>query len=189
MILLENEEAGKGKIVTADRDEHIRVSHWPKGWEIERFLLGQRKFVSALATHPANRDLLLSAGGDDHLRIWSTQTYECISKSISLEPLKGTAEIRVEFEAPSDAKKLRRKAQIAKRKQNKAADSTLTPEMNNGEEVAADHEEEKQEAPEEPAKPKVKVKQLDLAIRKMLFVGSGAEREDEDSLLVLSGVG
>jgi len=32
-------------IITADRDEHIRVSHYPDGHSIERFCLGHTKCV------------------------------------------------------------------------------------------------------------------------------------------------
>ena len=43
---------GGGLLVTGDRDEHIRVSRYPQGWAVERYLLGHRKFVGALLWLP-----------------------------------------------------------------------------------------------------------------------------------------
>lgn len=34
-------------IVTGDRDEHVRVSRFPKGHNIEKFLWGSKKYVLA----------------------------------------------------------------------------------------------------------------------------------------------
>lgn len=42
------------RIITADRDEHVRVSRWPQGWRIERFLLGQEKWVCSYTDARAN---------------------------------------------------------------------------------------------------------------------------------------
>lgn len=103
-------KASLPRIITADRDEHVRVSRWPQGWRIERFLLGQKKFVSCLALHPSNPNLLLAAGGDDTVRVWDLTTYRCIdSTSFSLEALKGTAEITLSVPPMMQGKRIRRK--------------------------------------------------------------------------------
>jgi len=65
-----------GLLVTADRDEHIRISRYPQGWSIVSYLLGHRKFVGALLWLPSPSDpdpghgRLLSGGGDDSLFVW-----------------------------------------------------------------------------------------------------------------------
>ncbi|KAE9392325.1 WD40 repeat-like protein [Gymnopus androsaceus JB14] len=57
-------------IVTADRDEHIRVSWFPQGFCIESFCLGHTQFVSAIHIPSAHPDALISGGGDAELKIW-----------------------------------------------------------------------------------------------------------------------
>lgn len=60
---------GKPYILTADRDEHIRVSRGiPQTYVIENFCLGHESFINAL-TLP-QPDVLVSGGGDDELYVW-----------------------------------------------------------------------------------------------------------------------
>ncbi|KAI4091099.1 MAG: hypothetical protein LQ344_004327 [Seirophora lacunosa] len=58
-------------IITADRDEHIRISRgMPQAHIIEGFCLGHKHFVSKLCVPSWNTRLLISGGGDDHLLVW-----------------------------------------------------------------------------------------------------------------------
>eukprot|EP01048_Picozoa_sp_COSAG05_P006832 COSAG05_NODE_461_length_9571_cov_14.935283_8_plen_181_part_00 len=63
-------------IITAERDEKIRVSHFPNSYNIESFCLGHTAHVNALAVHGLSPDqggpgdLLVSGAVDGSLRLW-----------------------------------------------------------------------------------------------------------------------
>ncbi|XP_044297695.1 tRNA (guanine-N(7)-)-methyltransferase non-catalytic subunit WDR4 [Varanus komodoensis] len=57
-------------ILTADRDEKIRVSLIREPYNIVSFCLGHREFVSRIFVIPNYPGLLLSASGDCTLRLW-----------------------------------------------------------------------------------------------------------------------
>ncbi|KAK2733963.1 tRNA (guanine-N(7)-)-methyltransferase non-catalytic subunit trm82 [Myotisia sp. PD_48] len=58
-------------ILTADRDEHIRVSRGPpQAHIIHGYCLGHTSFVSKLCVPRWAPELLISGGGDDHVIIW-----------------------------------------------------------------------------------------------------------------------
>jgi tRNA (guanine-N(7)-)-methyltransferase subunit TRM82 len=62
---------GRNYIVTADRDEHIRVSRGiPQTHIIEGFCLGHTEFISRLCIPKERTDVLLSGGGDDTVFAW-----------------------------------------------------------------------------------------------------------------------
>ena len=57
-------------VITCDRDEKIRVSHYPNCYNIHNFCLGHTEFVSAITLCPHNTSLLCSASGDGTIKIW-----------------------------------------------------------------------------------------------------------------------
>jgi tRNA (guanine-N(7)-)-methyltransferase subunit TRM82 len=60
----------RGYIITADRDEHIRISRGPpQAYIIEGFCLGHKDFISKICLLPGT-ELLVSGGGDDWLGVW-----------------------------------------------------------------------------------------------------------------------
>ncbi|XP_061049856.1 tRNA (guanine-N(7)-)-methyltransferase non-catalytic subunit WDR4 isoform X1 [Eubalaena glacialis] len=57
-------------VLTADRDEKIRVSWAAAPHNIESFCLGHSEFVSRIFVVPDHPELLLSSSGDRTLRLW-----------------------------------------------------------------------------------------------------------------------
>ncbi|KAA8917116.1 hypothetical protein TRICI_000788 [Trichomonascus ciferrii] len=77
---------GKQYIITADRDEHIRVTRYPQTYVIERWLFGHTEFVSVIETLPWNPHQLVSAGGDDFVAHWDWTTGELL-ETFCIRPL------------------------------------------------------------------------------------------------------
>ena len=66
----EIEGKSRGYIITADRDEHIRISRAaPQSHIVEGFCLGHTEFVSKVRLIPGT-DLLVSGGGDEWIGVW-----------------------------------------------------------------------------------------------------------------------
>nr|XP_020462300.1 tRNA (guanine-N(7)-)-methyltransferase non-catalytic subunit WDR4 [Monopterus albus] len=61
-------------IITADRDEKIRVSHLRCPYNIQSFCLGHQQFVSALLVPSGHPHCLLSGSGDGTVKLWEYES-------------------------------------------------------------------------------------------------------------------
>jgi tRNA (guanine-N(7)-)-methyltransferase subunit TRM82 len=88
-------------ILTSDRDEKIRVSHFPETYCIEGFLLGHTAFVSSVAllssSSSSSIHQCLSVGGDGTIRLWDyTTCNELAFASTKVESNTSTSDKTVE---------------------------------------------------------------------------------------------
>ncbi|KXJ95575.1 hypothetical protein Micbo1qcDRAFT_157569 [Microdochium bolleyi] len=68
-------------LLTADRDEHIRISRGiPQSHIIEGFCLGHTSFVNALCIPNTRPDVLVSGGGDKELYVWKWLENQLLAK-------------------------------------------------------------------------------------------------------------
>lgn len=63
-------------IVTADRDEKIRVSLYPNCYNVLSYCLGHDKFVTNIEELPHDGNILVSSGGDGRLKFWDYKAGE-----------------------------------------------------------------------------------------------------------------
>ncbi|UKZ77410.1 hypothetical protein TrVFT333_005131 [Trichoderma virens FT-333] len=69
--LVLGEQQGRKYILTADRDEHIRLSRYiPHAHIIENFCFGHKEFISDMVIPAAKPDVLVSGGGDEDIFVW-----------------------------------------------------------------------------------------------------------------------
>ncbi|XP_038150067.1 tRNA (guanine-N(7)-)-methyltransferase non-catalytic subunit wdr4 isoform X1 [Cyprinodon tularosa] len=76
-------------IITADRDEKIRVSHHRSPYNIQSYCLGHQQFVSALQIPSGHPQWLLSGSGDGTLKLWEFESGRRL-QSLDLRQLEDT---------------------------------------------------------------------------------------------------
>ncbi|TNN03684.1 hypothetical protein fugu_000713 [Takifugu bimaculatus] len=74
-------------IISADRDEKIRVSRLGSPYNIQSFCLGHRQFVSALLVPPTHPRWLLSGSGDGTIKLWDYE-HGCRLQSCDITALE-----------------------------------------------------------------------------------------------------
>ncbi|KAL7865365.1 hypothetical protein SRHO_G00106120 [Serrasalmus rhombeus] len=86
-------------IITADRDEKIRVSLRRSPYNIQAFCLGHKEFVSALLVPAGHPEWLLSGSGDGTLKLWHYETGRRL-QSFDLKQLGFSQSSETETEKP-----------------------------------------------------------------------------------------
>lgn len=83
-VSLSDEHTSNGQrryILTADRDEHIRVSRGPpQAFVIDGYCLGHTSFVSKLCVPQWAPKILISGGGDNFILVWDWTRNRIIQK-------------------------------------------------------------------------------------------------------------
>ncbi|KAJ2377924.1 WD repeat-containing protein 4 [Coemansia sp. RSA 2607] len=72
-------------VLSCDRDEKLRISHYPSAYNIRAFGLGHTEFVTSVATLSGAPHLCLTGAGDATLRLWDLDGG--LLRTVELEPL------------------------------------------------------------------------------------------------------
>jgi hypothetical protein len=67
------------KLLTADRDEKVRISSFPETTIVHGYLLGHEAFLSSIDTTPSLPELCITCGGDESVRLWNINSFEMLS--------------------------------------------------------------------------------------------------------------
>lgn len=76
-------------VITADRDEKVRVSRYPNAYNIQSFCLGHTQIVSQVHTLKflsESNPIVISGGGDGYLNLWQIVDGKCL-QSIDLKEI------------------------------------------------------------------------------------------------------
>lgn len=66
-------------VISADRDEKIKVSKWPVSHEIETYCMGHKEFVSSIECFClGDSEYLISGSGDGTLKVWDYIKGNCL---------------------------------------------------------------------------------------------------------------
>ncbi|GAA5984593.1 hypothetical protein JCM11641_006561 [Rhodosporidiobolus odoratus] len=181
-LIPENKAVGidRDLIATGDRDEHVRVSWFPRGEVIEGYGWGSKAFVSSLlylapsTTPTPSPAYLLSGGADPTLQLFSLPSLALVGQ-FPIETLL-MPHIAVGPESPTPVpagRKKDKKGGLQKKGNGKVTEGEGEGEGEKAE-AEAEVEVEVEEEPEEPARGGRELKK-GLAVIKMIEVGTTRE--------------
>lgn len=79
-ITLAKNSEGQKYVITSDRDEHIKISHYPQCFIVDKWLFGHKEFVSSFCIPRWHPNWLCSAGGDDSVFAWDWENGKTLSQ-------------------------------------------------------------------------------------------------------------
>ncbi|PWY85301.1 tRNA methyltransferase [Aspergillus eucalypticola CBS 122712] len=92
-----DENKKRSYILTADRDEHIRVSRGPpQAHVIENYCLGHTSFISKLCVPQWAPQYLISGGGDNYLLVWNWAEGRILQKVSLVDEASEATEVAVQ---------------------------------------------------------------------------------------------
>lgn len=88
MALHTSSASGRTLVATADRDEKVRISHFPDMENISTFCMAHTKVVTSVAfVELAGRTVVLSTSWDHKLILWDASNGECL-QTVSFLPIQ-----------------------------------------------------------------------------------------------------
>ncbi|CDF89234.1 related to tRNA (guanine-N(7)-)-methyltransferase subunit TRM82 [Zygosaccharomyces bailii ISA1307] len=72
-VLFCEDSNGRKYLITSDRDEHVKISHYPQTFIVDKWLFGHQEFVASLHIPSWKSSWLFSAGGDSCIFCWDWQ--------------------------------------------------------------------------------------------------------------------
>jgi WD40 repeat protein len=91
-MAIHTSSSGKTLVATADRDEKVRISHFPDLENISTFCLAHTNVVASVTfVELAGRVMVLSTGWDHTLLLWDATTGQCLQSVSFLAPEQGSS--------------------------------------------------------------------------------------------------
>lgn len=173
-------------LVTADRDEHIRVSHYPRGYNIERYCLGHTKYISAIHIHRHLPHLLISGGGDRALYFWDYLKGTLLHRLDVWEVVHGSTKVSSQRRKWKRIEVKRGEGWRARRKREREEKKRLKSQQSGQVEPANSDQGQQTQSPDRTYQDEVENEERDMIEDEEDHVGDSSERQEIGGGIIVS---